>query len=133
MHAVPQRLNDAQMAALQIAYDVFHERAEWPSYSYVERRLHQRGLPSGETLAALPTELARLDRGHARTGHVELKVAGLARLPAAAEDVGLFLQALRWMARREAEYEPSSPTDQEQINITSSEFTAEEGLDLDRL
>jgi hypothetical protein len=133
MPADPQRLTDAQTAVLEIAYDVFRERAEWPSYSYVDRRLHQRGLPSAETLATLPTELARLDRIQAHTGYIELKVAGLARLPAAAEDVGLFLRALRWMARREADYEPPSPTDQEQINLTSSEFAEEEGLELNRL
>lgn len=128
-----QYLTEAQKAALEIVYDVFCERGEWPAYSYVDRRLHRRGLPGAETLASLPAELARVDRIQARAGHIELKLAGLARLPAAAEDVGRFLQAVRWMARREAEYEPPSPTEQEQINLTSSEFMEEESLDLDRL
>lgn len=133
MPAEPPYLTDAQTAALEIVYDVFHERGEWPSYSYVDRCLHRRGLPSAATLASLPPELARLDRIQARTGHIELKVASLAHLPAAADDVRLFLQALRWMARREADYEPLSPTDQEQITLTSSEFVEEEGLELDHL
>jgi predicted nucleotide-binding protein len=129
----PVRLNDAQLQALWITLDVFVARGEWPNYDYVERELHRRELPGVEVLASLPLELAHFDRYRPTQTPIELTIEALARIGGASEDLDLFLRTVRWLARCERDYEPPSPTDTANINVTSTEFVQHERLTLDRM
>src|SRR5579863_7025090 len=129
----PPQLGDSLRLALQIAFDIFRERGDWPSYQYVDRQLHRQGVPSADVLASLPLELAQFDRYHPQQASIALTVAGLAAIDGAHTELDLFIRAVQWLARREAEYEPPSPTEPGQITLTSTEFLHDEGLELSRL
>ena len=126
-------LADTQLQALQLVFDVFRERGEWPSYSYVERQLHRSGLPSAEILASLPLELARFDHYNPARKQIELTVEALAAVDGSDEELDLFLRAVRWLARSERDYAPPSPTDTASVTVTSADFARDEALQLDRL
>lgn len=126
-------LTDAQRHALQLVFDVFHARGEWPSYQYVDHQLHRGGLPSAEVLASLPLELAQFDRYNPSLKQIELTIEALAALEGTEDELGLFIRAVRWLARRERDYEPPSPIDTGRVVVTSTEFTSGEGLELDRM
>ena len=129
----PLQLSETQRVALQIIFEVFSQLGEWPSYQYVDRQLHQRGLPSAEALASLPLELAHFDRYSPGQGAIELTVQALVAVDGSAEELGLFVRAVRWLARRELDYELPSPTDTGHVVLTSTEFARDEGVELDRL
>jgi hypothetical protein len=122
-------LNSAQARALQLIFDVFSASAEWPSYQYVDRSLHRAGLPSADVIASLPLELARFDRYGPALGHIELTIEGLQAVDGSEAELGLFVRVVRWLARREREYEPPSPTEPGQVILTSTEFTVDEDVD----
>jgi hypothetical protein len=103
------------------------------SYQYVDRQPHQRGLPSAEALASLPLELAHFDRYSPGQGATELTVEALVAVEGSAEELDLFVRAVRWLARRELDYELPSPTDTGHVLLTSTEFARDEGVELDRL
>ncbi len=126
-------LTEPQQRALQIVFEVFRERAEWPAYQFVDRQLHRAGLPSADVIASLPLELAQFDRYHPLSGHIALTVAGIAAIDPTAAELDVFLQAVRWLAQREEEYQPPSPTEPGQATGTSAEFVRDEGLELDRI
>lgn len=126
-------LTDAQRQALQLAFDGFRTQGEWPSYQYVDRHLHRAGMPSTEVLASLPLELAQFDRYSPSLRAIELTVEALTAVDGAREELELFLRALRWLARRERDYEPPSPTETGRVMSTSTEFARDEELELDRL
>jgi hypothetical protein len=115
-------LNDGQRAALGAVYDVFHEQAEWPSYSFVDRRLHKAQWKAEEVHASIPLEWAQFDRYHPRPSTIALTIAGITAIDDTAEELGLFVDAVRWLARSEAEYEPTSVTDAGQVSLTSEDF-----------
>ena len=104
-----------------------------PDYQYVDRQLHQRGLPSAEALASLPLELAHFDRYNPGQGAIELTVEALVAVDGAAEELDLFVRAVRWLARRELDQQLPSPTDTGHILVTSTEFAHDEGVELNRL
>jgi predicted nucleotide-binding protein len=115
-------LTDGQRAALEVVYDVFHEQAEWPSYAFVDRRLHQARWQADDVLASIPLEWVQFDRYHPRPSRVALTVAGIAALDDTAEELGLFVDAVRWLAREESEYEPPTVTDAGQLTLSSEDF-----------
>jgi hypothetical protein len=126
------QLTDAERQALQLVFEVFRDRGEWPSYRYDERQLHRGGLPSAEALASLPLEFARFDRYSPTLKQIELTVEALAAIDGAEEELDLLIRAVRWLARRERDYESPSPTDTGSVIVTSTDFARDEGLDLDR-
>ena len=126
-------LTEGQRAALEAVYDVFHEQAEWPSYSFVDRRLHKAHWKADEVLASIPLDWAQFDRYHPRPSAIALTVAGIAALDDSAEELALFVEAVRWLAGREANYEPPSVTHPGQVTLTSEDFQQSLGAPLPRL
>jgi predicted nucleotide-binding protein len=123
--------DDPRRAAMQIVFDVFHEAGVWPTYQHVDRQLYRRGFQAAEILAAIPLELAQFDRYHPQPHEIKLTVAGIAELGGGHVELEVFLRAIRWLARRENEYEPS-PTEVARLDLTSTDFIEDEHLAVDR-
>lgn len=126
------KLSNAQLAALNAVYSPFRDTGEWPRYGYVDKMLDRHGLDAREVLPTLPPSLMRPDP--ARPGffaqpadEMSLTVAGVAYCDGSANDIELFMRALRLFVELEERYEPK-PTGGELPRAGSKELVAKLGM-----
>jgi hypothetical protein len=113
-------------AALQGAFDVFHEQGEWPSFQYIDHELDRAGQDAVAALAELPPGLAHFDRMTPRLSAITLTVAGVCEAEGSESEQGLFLRLLEWCVRRERDFAPASATGPvEQLEVDAVEFADE--------
>lgn len=125
------KLSDAQLA-LNAVYAPFRDTEEWPQYSYVDKMLDRRGLDIREVLPTLPPSLMRPDPARPGffaqpTDELSLTVAGVARCDGSANDIELFMRALRLFVELEEQHEPK-PTGGDLPRAGSKELVAKLGM-----
>jgi hypothetical protein len=119
-------VSEAAARALQVAYEVFHEQGEWPSFQYVDHRLDREGYDANAAVREMPNELGFFDKRNPRRDFVVLTVAGIAQAGDSEADCELFIRLLRWCVAREAAFAPTSPTGpDEALSVTSEQFEQE--------
>jgi hypothetical protein len=125
-----------ELRMLEVLYETFSTTGEWPTFQYASTSLWQElEVEPREIYFALSTAALVwpvIDRDHSfslrddtRAG---VSLRGLMHLRGAASDIGLFVQAVRYMAERAAQFRPSAATDVEELLITSEEFRLVLGL-----
>jgi hypothetical protein len=118
-----------QQQTLQVIYDAFKSRGEWPMHQFVDLSLDRAyGIDFASVVSGLPDGLITGIQFGRPEDKVFLSVRGLALFPAAAPDIELFLRIVRWLVDRERTFIPSSPTVVEQQEVTSEDLS----LDLQR-
>jgi hypothetical protein len=119
-------ITERSQRALQVAYDVFREQGEWPSFQYVDQRLDRDGHDAMAAVLEIPAALAFFDKRNPRLDSVVLTLAGVAQASGSQADCALFLRLLRWCVARESEFTLDSPTAaRQELAVTSEEFDAE--------
>jgi uncharacterized protein (TIGR02391 family) len=132
MDAQPTR---EQLILMQAVYDVFSETGTWPLYSYIDKTLDQRhGLNIDEIVAELPKTLIRVSTPSPPENPLVLRVAGLRYCERGEREIALFVHALKWCVAKERVYTPTSPTETEELRVSSEQAREEwskEGVEVD--
>jgi hypothetical protein len=130
-----------QAALLEIVYRAYREHGYWPIFQYAEALLYDKHRLDALTVllecpsVRFPSSLARYGWFWSSEGRFEaiqpgamvgLTVAGMTRVPGAAEDVALFLGVLAWLARRERSFTPS-PAEVQTVTVSSTELQRDLG------
>lgn len=102
--ASPPALSEEQRGLLNIAFDAWMDRAEWPRFHWVESEAEKQGRAnSGQLLTGMPGDLVRVDkhRGPLPNDPVVLTVPGLAQCkePSTAY-VNSFLVVIGWLLEK---------------------------------
>jgi hypothetical protein len=125
--ALAPTLNERQM--LEAIYEAFSSVGDWPRFQYVTASLWEKLQDeSREVYHQLsehdfvhPTVTARQDFQLREDTQVAVSLLGLTYLRAAAEDIGNFVSAVRYIAERAVSFRPSTPTEVEHLTVTSEE------------
>jgi hypothetical protein len=125
MNAQLPVLSWEQHQLLQLVLETFRETGGWPSYLYIEKKLDSRaGADLYETGRAIRGTLIAFDPHRSPSSQVMLPVAGIARCDGAAEDLDAFVATLRWLVACERDWQPSSPSDTDRPEVSSTEARA---------
>jgi hypothetical protein len=123
MSAEKPSLSAPARAALQVAFAVFREQGEWPSYQYLDHELDRAGEDAASALAEIPPGLAHFDRITPRLSAITLTVAGVCAAEGSDAEQELFLRLLEWCVGRERDFAPASATGPaEQLEVDAVEF-----------
>ncbi|MBS1675980.1 MAG: toll/interleukin-1 receptor domain-containing protein [Actinobacteria bacterium] len=126
MTSQEQSLSPSARSALQVAFAVFHEQGEWPSYQYLDHELDRAGEDAVAALAGIPVSLAHFDRVTPRLSAITLTVTGICAVDGSESEQALFMRLLEWCVRREREFSPASATGPaEPIEVDAAEFAEE--------
>ncbi|MET8481813.1 hypothetical protein ABZV68_32255 [Streptomyces clavifer] len=103
---LPSPQTSEQRQLLQVVWDVFAARAEWPTFHQVDRQLDRLGLDAVTALRTLPEELVRGFPDPSRPvpsddGVLSLTIAGAANCRDSADVVRYFLALIRVLAETE--------------------------------
>jgi hypothetical protein len=117
----------SQQRVLELVWDSWHTTGEWPVFGYVEAKL------DSEYDSALKDVVATFPQGllwgispyAQQADKVALTVAGLAHCQSAGADLDVFLQTVRYLVERRRRFTPSTPTQAENLKVTSEEVTSE--------
>ncbi|MHB8274159.1 MAG: hypothetical protein ACYDC9_05255, partial [Dermatophilaceae bacterium] len=107
-------LTDDQRRVLQLVYEEHQAQAAWPTFGTLDRRVaRSKRFPDlGQVVRELPAGLLLPlwsgGMGPRPDAEMKLTAQGLACCEGAEDDVELFLRALRWFAKRELKFEPTS-------------------------
>jgi hypothetical protein len=118
-----------QQRILQAVYDVFRREGSWPTFGEVDRALY-RGRRRLDVLASARTIPKSFLLPVAYGGTVpspdapmRLTLQGVAACEGSADDVALFLRALRWMAQREIRFRPQPAAETTEVVVTSQQVS----------
>lgn len=103
-----------QLRVLQAVYDRFRASETWPKFGEVDRQLDRapRRVDVGTVVQTVPKTLLQPLGGPPSAVldyPMRLTIEGVSRCTGSQDDVSLFLQALRWMARQERKFTPTTP------------------------
>ena len=114
-------------------YYEFHERGVWPKFSAIDRPLRRKGVDAAAVIVSLSDSLVLLPRSGpyrpTSTDLVRLSLRGLTFCDEAREDLDRFAATLRYLSKREEEYEPGPAG--EDPTVHSSEIRESLGLAAD--
>jgi hypothetical protein len=119
---------------LQIVYDAFRERAEWPFYQYVSTRVRRElHLEPTELYASIPEGLIRPSLDPSRAfmlmpeTNVTLTIRGVRECEGSAGDLRNVVRTIRLIAARAEAFDPD-PTEVRTLQMTSHELAEELGI-----
>lgn len=116
---------------MQVIYDLFRERATWPTFAVLDLRLDRRHhIDAKEALKATPARYVRTNRlGMALSDQdeVRLTLLGVACADGSAEDLAMVTRFVKWVARQEQAHDDESG---QRLMVTSDQASKELGLDL---
>ncbi|WP_237329685.1 hypothetical protein [Streptomyces sp. CBMAI 2042] len=103
---LPAPETSEQQELLQIIWDAFATRSEWPTFHWVDRRMDRQGLDAATALSQLPEGLIRGFPDLSRRlppddADLPLTIAGAAQCRGSADVVLLFLALIRVLAKTE--------------------------------
>jgi hypothetical protein len=110
--AVPTPTDDDQRRLLQVVWDLFVSHSKWPTFAQVDRKLDQDfGLDVEWVMRRLPAELLYPQQVYAQllSQEFHLTIAGVAACSGSQEDVGYFLEVVRFATELERHW-PGRPT-----------------------
>lgn len=127
-----------QQKIVQAIYEVFRDDGRWPIVDAIDRLADERWQLDGHAvLESLPSSVLLGDRLHLRDDQeVKLRVRAIASCEGSAEDLALFIRAVRWLAEKERSFRPTSMHAAEQVRVTSEQLAtdlASEGMRLDSI
>jgi hypothetical protein len=136
-----ESLSEAQQRVVDFVVEVFQESATWPTFQYADKVLARKGIGLQKVLQSMPKGLIYPDvswRGwHYRPDEeLRLTIAGLARSGKAHREVRYFIDALAYIAEREWDDLPDSPSNVSHLQVFGREIKEKIGgtdEDLDRL
>jgi len=104
-------IQDQQRFYLQTIFDYFHEKAEWPTYRYVDKKLFvDQGLDAKELLASLPSGFANGLRFDSDLGNQAMLSLEAIRMCNGSEgDLANFLTAVRFLVEVYKQAEEDNP------------------------
>ena len=115
-HGTPAAATDNvtgdQRHVLQAVFDAFDRRNAWPSFGLIDRSLRRASLsldPAAIIATLPPAFLLPAGGGRREPSHDDelmLTVLGMSLCEGADRDVMRFLEAVRWMSRVEADFDP---------------------------
>jgi hypothetical protein len=138
-------LTDDQRRVLQLVYEEHQAQAAWPTFGTLDRRVaRSKRFPDLEQVVReLPADLLLPlwsgGMGPRPDAEMKLTAQGLACCEGAEDDVELFLRALRWFAKRELKFEPTSGEPESECFVSGRQLMrgfrlpAERRLDVERL
>ncbi len=104
-------IQDQQRLYLQIIFDYFHEKAEWPTYRYVDKKLYNdAGMDAKEVSASLPNGFANGFRFDSDLGNQAILSLEAIRMCNGSEgDLADFLTAVRFLVEMYKQAEEDHP------------------------
>src|SRR5258708_23236399 len=104
-------IQDQQRLYLQTIFDYFHEKAEWPTYRYVDKKLFvDQGLDAKELSASLPSGFANGLRFDSDLGNQAMLSLGALHMCNGSEgDLANFLTAVRFLVEVYKQAEEDHP------------------------
>jgi uncharacterized protein (TIGR02391 family) len=120
-------LSPDQRTTLQVIYDLRSQhQLQWPSFDYVERKLHRDyQIDLRQLLPKVPERYILHSVYSTGDALLRLNVAGIACCDGSDGDVTLFLRALRWCYEHERAFLPTSTTTVEEVRVSSAEFATD--------
>jgi predicted nucleotide-binding protein len=111
-------------------HDAFRGSGEWPTFQYLGAQIWQEmGVEPRQIyyeLSAGGYVRPSIDQLHGAQLRSETRVApnlvGLMYVPSAADDLGRFVEVVRYLGQRAARFRPSSPTEVEACQVSSEEL-----------
>lgn len=127
-------LSPEQQRTIGLIYEVFKGQATWPTFQYADKVLAHEDIDLQEVLRSMPQGLVFPDVRwggwfYRAEDELKLTVAGLNECPSAGREIRYFIDALRYIARREWEDVPQSPNEVSNLQVTSDEIKQELGGD----
>jgi hypothetical protein len=104
-------MQDQQRLYVQTIFDSFHEKAEWPTYRYVDRKLfNDAGIDAKDVSASLPNGFANAFRFDTDLGNqAVLSFAAIRMCEGSEGDLADFLTVVRFLAERYKQIEEDNP------------------------
>ncbi len=117
-------IQDQQRLYLQTIFDYFHEKAEWPTYSYVDKKLFlEHGLNAKEIAASLPDGFANGFRFENDLGREAiLSIEAIRKCDNSEGDLADFLTTVRFLVERYKKAEEDNPL------VTSADLKNQPGM-----
>jgi hypothetical protein len=113
--AMPIPSTPAQTQVLQTIWDIFFQSSAWPTFTEVDRQLDQHyDIDIVQATESMPGDLMQPPKPNAwqKDEPLRLTIAGAAACNGSAEDLGIFLAAVRLAARIQREF-IGSPGDED--------------------
>lgn len=125
-------LTDGERDLLQAIYDRFRADGAWPAFITVDRPLRRHAVDAGAVAQAIPQSLLlRPMPGNCRPSPndvVRLTMRGIAACEGSDDDIDHFVRMLRWLAKKEIDFEPTPGATETMPRITSAEIREHLGL-----
>ncbi len=103
-------IQEQQRIYLQTIYAYFHEKAEWPTYSHVDKKLFNIGIDAKEVSASLPNGYANTFRFDSDLGNqAMLSLEAMRKCDGSERDLADFLTAVRFLVDRYKQAEEDHP------------------------
>lgn len=110
---------------LQAIYDHFHRTGTWPTFITIDRPIRQaHGWSAAAIIQSLPESMIvppRRGMPPIPTDELQLRLQGIAQCAGGSRDTRAFVEVLRWLAEKEATYEPQPGEEAEDPRVTSQE------------
>jgi hypothetical protein len=118
-------LSAEQRTVLQAIYDYFHDHGTWPTFIVIDRPIRQdHGWSTVNVVLRLPESMIvppRQGMPPVPTDELRLRLLGVAQCRGGSQDARAFVEVLRWLAEKEAAYEPQPESESNMPRVTSAE------------
>jgi hypothetical protein len=117
----------SQQRVLELVFDAWRVSGEWPVFAYIEAKLDvEYDTPLKDVLPTFPPGLLwGISKYTQQADRVELTLAGLAHCQSAGADLHVFMQIVNYLVERRRKFTPSTPTQAENVKVTSDEIRHE--------
>jgi hypothetical protein len=127
MATSPSSLTTEQQIVLQAIYDHFRRTGTWPTFITIDRPIRRdHGWNTANIVLSLPESLIvppRQGMPPIPTDELRLHLQGVAQCKDGSRDTRHFVEVLRWLAQREASYEPPPGSETDMPRVTSAEVS----------
>ena len=115
-----------QRRVLQTIYDTWTVDVSWPWAQWIDKVLDRdHGLDLEKLLPTIPDRYILFNTFSPINSELKLTVAGISCCDNGAADVQLFIRMLRWCVQHERDFQPSLPTKEEELRVTSKQLEKE--------
>ena len=120
-------LSAQQNSVLQGIYEYFRTHGSWPTFIAIDRPFRRKyGIGTAPIVQSLPKSMIVEPRSGGlppmASDELRLRLPGIAQCMGSSRDTRPFVEVLRWLAEKEAAYEPQPGNDADMPRITSAEI-----------
>jgi hypothetical protein len=117
-------LTMSQQRVLDLVVDSWQAAGEWPVYGFVEGKLEaEYDTELKDLIATFPQGLLWGVSPYMQPNdRLAVTIAGLTHCPSAGVDLDLFMRTVRFLVERRRAFNPSTPTQAENLKVTSVEL-----------